>query len=145
MKVRIISFSFREYFKFVIFTLCRVLPLSFDTSSLLALYPLFSILSLYNWFRMDVAYLKENVGDVLAEGLSQVLIRQPEDSVEFLATWLLQYVDAKDKREQVRLLLSDFPFLFALYFIPFSYFYWPLSIPSLYHPHTFSLCQSLLT
>ncbi len=50
---------------------------------------------------MDAAYLKENIGEVLAEGLTHVLVRQPEDSVEFLANWLLEYVDSKEKEQKV--------------------------------------------
>ena len=44
---------------------------------------------------MDAAYLKENVGDVLSEGLTQVVLRQPQDQVEFLAHYLRDYVAAK--------------------------------------------------
>lgn len=51
--------------------------------------------------KMDAAYLKENVGEVLAEGLAQVLVRQPEDSVEFLANWLLDYVDKQEAQAKV--------------------------------------------
>lgn len=51
---------------------------------------------------MDAAYLKENVGEILALGLTQTLVRQPEDSVEYLANWLLEYVEAKEREEKVR-------------------------------------------
>jgi hypothetical protein len=47
---------------------------------------------------MDAAYLKENVGEVLAEGLTQVVLRQPEDSVEYLANWLLDFVSSKTQK-----------------------------------------------
>jgi len=36
--------------------------------------------------------LKANVGEVLANGLTAVVLKQPEDSVEFLGRWLLKYV-----------------------------------------------------
>jgi len=42
---------------------------------------------------MDVEYLKANVGETLATGLAQVVLSNPTDSVDFLAKWLLNYVD----------------------------------------------------
>jgi len=38
---------------------------------------------------MDAAYLKANVGSVLAAGLAQAVQMQPEDPVAFLAQYLL--------------------------------------------------------
>jgi hypothetical protein len=38
---------------------------------------------------MDAAYLKANVGSVLAAGLAQTVQMQPEDPVAFLAQYLL--------------------------------------------------------
>jgi hypothetical protein len=43
---------------------------------------------------MDAEYLKSNVGEVLANGLTAVVLNQPEDSVDFLGRWLLNYVQS---------------------------------------------------
>ena len=42
---------------------------------------------------MDVEYLKTNVGETLATGLANVVMCNPPDPVDFLAKWLLNYVD----------------------------------------------------
>lgn len=44
---------------------------------------------------MDAAYLKENVGEVLADGLAAVILANPPDKVEYLGMWLLNYVEKK--------------------------------------------------
>jgi hypothetical protein len=50
---------------------------------------------------MDAEYLKETVGQALADGLSAVAISQPSDSVEFLGQYLLKYVALKERELQV--------------------------------------------
>ena len=40
---------------------------------------------------MNVEYLKRNVGAALARGISATVIEQPEDPVEYLGMWLMQY------------------------------------------------------
>ena len=47
---------------------------------------------------MDVEYLKENVGTVLTKALVKVAVEQPEDAVDFVGNFLLNYV-ANEKRE----------------------------------------------
>jgi uncharacterized protein YozE (UPF0346 family) len=42
---------------------------------------------------MDAEYLKANVGDILAAGLTAVVLNQPDDTVGYLGKWLLTYVD----------------------------------------------------
>jgi len=42
---------------------------------------------------MDFRYLKQHVGDALAQGLSDVAIAQPKDPVDHLGKWLLKYID----------------------------------------------------
>lgn len=49
---------------------------------------------------MDAEYLKDTVGDVLAQGLAATIIRNPPDSVQYLAQWLLSYVDNQNADEQ---------------------------------------------
>lgn len=61
---------------------------------------------------MDAEYLKANVGDVLAAGLTAVVLDQPEDSVDYLGRWLLKYVDnfeaaATEKDESARQAVLD--------------------------------------
>lgn len=61
---------------------------------------------------MDAEYLKANVGDVLAAGLTAVVLDQPEDSVDYLGRWLLKYVENFDaaqteKDESARLAVLD--------------------------------------
>mmetsp|Transcript_30134 Transcript_30134/g.42025 ORF Transcript_30134/g.42025 Transcript_30134/m.42025 type:complete len:637 (-) Transcript_30134:241-2151(-) len=55
---------------------------------------------------MDAEYLKANVGDVLANGLTAVVLNQPEDSVDYLARWLLKYVDNTKAEEELKLQLA---------------------------------------
>ena len=48
---------------------------------------------------MDVDYLKKNVGETLATGLAAVVMNNPPDSVDFLAKWLLNYVENVKKQD----------------------------------------------
>lgn len=55
---------------------------------------------------MDAEYLKANVGEVLANGLTAVVLNQPEDSVDYLARWLLKYVDNTKAEQALKLDLA---------------------------------------
>jgi hypothetical protein len=43
----------------------------------------------------DSSYLKKSVGDALSTGLAAIAVQQPNDSVEFLGNFLLNYVETK--------------------------------------------------
>lgn len=45
---------------------------------------------------MDAQYLKKNVNEALSEALSSLVAVQPEDSVEYIGNFLLQYVERKN-------------------------------------------------
>ena len=47
---------------------------------------------------MDAEYLKSSVGDALAEGMSRLVMAQPEDAVEWLGAYLVNYADAVDAK-----------------------------------------------
>ena len=42
-------------------------------------------------------WLNENVGSVLAEALSELSTHKPEDPVDFVGKWLINYVDRKEE------------------------------------------------
>ena len=46
----------------------------------------------------ETAYLKDQLGGVLAKGLAAVAIARPQDPVEYLALWLLHYIQSKERR-----------------------------------------------
>lgn len=54
---------------------------------------------------MDSEYLKQNVGAVLADGLAAVVLNNPPDQVDYLARWLLKYVDTVEREQQVCMLV----------------------------------------
>lgn len=39
----------------------------------------------------ETQYLKSTIGDILSEGLTEVLVTKPHDPVQFLGQWLLMY------------------------------------------------------
>ena len=43
----------------------------------------------------DAAYLKSTVGDALSKGMAQVAVSQPNDAVDFLGQFLLNYYATK--------------------------------------------------
>ena len=45
---------------------------------------------------MDAQYLKKNVNSALSEALSSLVSVQPEDSVEYIGNFLLQYVERQN-------------------------------------------------
>jgi hypothetical protein len=46
---------------------------------------------------MDADYLKRTVGEPLASGLTAMLVKQPEDPVDFLGAYLLDYVQRNEE------------------------------------------------
>jgi hypothetical protein len=40
----------------------------------------------------NAEYLRKAVGDVLSKGIAATTLAQPNDPVEFLATWLIKWV-----------------------------------------------------
>mmetsp|Transcript_28480 Transcript_28480/g.47842 ORF Transcript_28480/g.47842 Transcript_28480/m.47842 type:complete len:530 (+) Transcript_28480:269-1858(+) len=50
---------------------------------------------------MDSEYLKNTVGDLLAQGLAVVAVTQPKDAVEYLANWLLSNVKEKERAKEI--------------------------------------------
>ena len=50
---------------------------------------------------MDTAYLKSTVGEALAQGLTAVAVNQPDDAVDYLGNFLLQYVQKKQIEAKV--------------------------------------------
>lgn len=47
---------------------------------------------------MDAAYLKEHVGGALSQALSQVVIDQPDDAIDFIGNFLVQYADVQQAK-----------------------------------------------
>jgi hypothetical protein len=50
---------------------------------------------------MDSKYLKESVGPALSKGLCAVAVEQPEDPVEFLGNYLLNFVAVEERLQKV--------------------------------------------
>jgi hypothetical protein len=50
---------------------------------------------------MDAQYLQQNVNEALIEALASMAITMPEDGVEFIGKYLLQYVSRKQNRSMV--------------------------------------------
>jgi hypothetical protein len=48
----------------------------------------------------ESAYLKDDLGPVLAKGLAAVAVARPTDPVEYLGLWLLHYLQQKERRIQ---------------------------------------------
>ncbi|TPX40653.1 hypothetical protein SeMB42_g05906 [Synchytrium endobioticum] len=46
------------------------------------------------------AYLREHVGDAVASALAQIVLQKPDDPVEFLGNYLLQYDDLNTAASQ---------------------------------------------
>ena len=68
----------------------------------------------------DSEYLKESVGDVLAEALAQVSIHQPADPIEFVGRYLLN-ADANAKRHQKVFLICFLTILLFLRYLCYLY------------------------
>ena len=49
---------------------------------------------------MDADFLKKHVGTALAKGLAQVVVDQPEDGIDHLGKFLIQYADAQERAEK---------------------------------------------
>ena len=46
---------------------------------------------------MDAEFLKQHVGTALAKGLAQVVVDRPEDAIDHLGKFLIQYADKQEK------------------------------------------------
>lgn len=55
---------------------------------------------------MDAEYLKENIGEVLALGLTDTVIKAPTDPVEHLAKYLLKYVENLNQENEAQAKLA---------------------------------------
>lgn len=53
---------------------------------------------------MDAEYVKGLVEEAVVEGLTAAVKQTPEDAVDFLGRFLLNYADHMDKRSKVRCL-----------------------------------------
>ena len=51
--------------------------------------------------KMDALYLKENIQDALTESLTSMVVSCPDDSIEFIGNYLLNYVERKAAITQV--------------------------------------------
>lgn len=49
---------------------------------------------------MDSQYLNKNVSAALSEGISAMLVANPEDRVEYIANYLIQYVERRRRKEE---------------------------------------------
>ncbi len=49
----------------------------------------------------NAAYLKENVADALSDGLAATVAAQPDDPVEYLGNFLIDYVKRIETIKQV--------------------------------------------
>ena len=49
---------------------------------------------------MDAEFLKKHVGTALSKGLAQVVVNQPEDGIDYLGNFLIQYANAQERAEQ---------------------------------------------
>ena len=50
---------------------------------------------------MDAQYVKNNVNDALVEALTSMAVSQPDDAIEFLGKYLLNWVDRKTIQAKV--------------------------------------------
>ncbi len=57
---------------------------------------------------MDALYLKENVQEALAEALTSVVVGTPDDPIEYIGKYLLQYVERKAVIQKVKDYFFDF-------------------------------------
>lgn len=54
-----------------------------------------------NYSGMDAQYLKKNINDALVEALASMAISLPEDGVEYIGKYLIQYVDRQEQHKNV--------------------------------------------
>ena len=50
---------------------------------------------------MDALYLKENINDAISEGLTAMVVQSPDDPIEYLGNYLLNYVDRQIEKKKV--------------------------------------------
>jgi hypothetical protein len=51
---------------------------------------------------MDALYLKENINDAISEGLTAMVVQSPDDPIEYLGNYLLNYVDRQIEKKRER-------------------------------------------
>lgn len=49
---------------------------------------------------MDAEYLKQNVGDILSDGLTACVLRNPADPVEFVGNYLINTASKSPKQKK---------------------------------------------
>lgn len=54
---------------------------------------------------MDAQYLKKNVSDALVEALASLAISLPQDGVEYIGKYLIQYVERQEQHKNVTVIL----------------------------------------
>lgn len=50
---------------------------------------------------MDALYLKENVQEAVTEALTSMMISCPDDQIEYMGTYLLNYVERMNINQKV--------------------------------------------
>lgn len=50
---------------------------------------------------MDALYLKENINNAISEALTSMVVSVPDDPIEYLGTYLLNYVERNTFMSQV--------------------------------------------
>lgn len=56
---------------------------------------------------MDAQYLKKNVNDALAEALTSMAVALPDDGVEYVGNYLLQYVERRQLQRKVQVMIHQ--------------------------------------
>lgn len=57
---------------------------------------------------MDAQYLKLNVNDALAEALTSMAVSLPDDGVEYVGNYLLQYVERRHLQQKVYIVFLSY-------------------------------------
>ena len=60
---------------------------------------------------MDALYLKENINDAITEALTSMVVSVPEDPIEYLGNYLLNYVDRKTAMRMVKKEIFTNPYI----------------------------------
>jgi isopropylmalate/homocitrate/citramalate synthase len=56
---------------------------------------------------MDSQYLKQHINDALSEALSSMAVALPEDSVEYVGNFLIEYCERRKRKAAVRIYRLD--------------------------------------
>ncbi len=57
---------------------------------------------------MDALYLKENINNAISEALTSMVVQSPDDPIEYLGSYLLNYVDRHIEKKEVRSFMQYF-------------------------------------